>query len=34
MSVKNDILEYDWKKDKRFSVYANNDRSDMKLYNE
>lgn len=34
MSVKNDILEYNWKKDKRFSLYANNDRSNMKLYNE
>ena len=34
LSVKNGRLVYDWKKDKRFSAYANNDTSNMELYNE
>lgn len=31
--VKNGKLEYDWKKDKRFSLYATNNKSDLKEYN-
>ena len=34
MKVENDILIYDWKQDKRFSAYAQGDKSDMKVYNE
>lgn len=34
LSVKDGRLVYDWKKDKRFSAYANNDTSNMELYNE
>jgi len=26
-------MKYDWKKDKRFSAFANGDRSDMVKYN-
>lgn len=31
--IKDKQLVYDWTLDKRFSVYAKNDKSDMKLYN-
>ena len=33
LSIKDGKLVYDWKKDKRFSTYANNDTSNMELYN-
>lgn len=31
--IKDKQLVYDWTLDKRFTAYAKNDKSDMKLYN-
>lgn len=34
VSIKDGKLVYDWKKDSRFSAFANNDKSNMKKYNQ
>jgi len=33
LEVKDNQLVYNWKKDKRFSAYANNDKSNITVYN-